>query len=61
MSAGATPVRRQQACFPLVMPVPGLHPGINPGIPTTTGTGLDRRIKSGDDEAPGTTNAETAR
>jgi hypothetical protein len=61
MSAGATSVRRRTACCPLVMPVPGLGPGINPGVPMTTRTRSDRRIMSGDDEAIGTTNAETAR
>jgi hypothetical protein len=59
MSAGATPVGRQR-CFPLVMPVPRLDPGLHPGLPTTTGTRLDRVIRSGDDAATGTPNAETA-
>jgi hypothetical protein len=61
MSAGATSVRRQQVCFRLVTPVPRLDPGMNPDLPATDGPRTDRMIKSGDDAATGTPNAETAR
>jgi hypothetical protein len=61
MRDGATSVRPQQARCPIVMPISALDPGIKPNIPTTTGTQLDPRIMSGDDETTGTMNAETAR
>jgi hypothetical protein len=43
-------VQMETELLVIVIPVPGLDPGINPGIASTGGVRLDPRIKSGDDD-----------